>query len=160
MKWWNSYALSSHIWHRHQQMHLSVLTYESYVFRSLMWPSSRMCITKDQYIAVLQVLRQCTEINYRILKIIHGLKYILKNKVQIKIFVFYKLQSMLFSRYTQSRCTVSSTLITQNQLYTPCDTTVCFFSNETPTWCNTVQVLFSAGSLYMFRAQAPIIRSI
>ena len=33
-------------------------------------------------------------------------------------------------------------------------------SNETPTWCNTVQVYISAESLYMFRAQAPIIRSI
>ena len=33
-------------------------------------------------------------------------------------------------------------------------------SNETPTWCNTVQVLFLQSHLYMFRAQAPIIRSI
>ena len=32
-------------------------------------------------------------------------------------------------------------------------------SNETPTWCNTVQVLF-LQSRYMFRAQAPINRSI
>ena len=33
-------------------------------------------------------------------------------------------------------------------------------SNETPTWCNTVQVLFLQSHSTCFRRQAPIIRSI
>jgi hypothetical protein len=45
---------------------------------------------KDRYIEipVLQTfLNQCTYIKYYILNIIHGLKYILKIKIRIKIFV-------------------------------------------------------------------------
>jgi hypothetical protein len=45
-------------------------------------------ITKDRYIGILQKLwNQCTDIKYEILELIHGLKYILRIKIQMKIFV-------------------------------------------------------------------------
>jgi hypothetical protein len=53
-----------------------------------MWPSSGRCITKNTYIEILQKFFEPMH-RYKILnfKIIHGLKYILNFKIQIKMFV-------------------------------------------------------------------------
>lgn len=58
------------------------------MFRPLTLPYSGRCSKKDRYIGILhKFLNQCIDTKYSILKIIHDLKYILKIKTQVKIFV-------------------------------------------------------------------------
>jgi len=53
----------------------------------LLWPSSGRYITKDGYIEILQMfVDKCPDVKYCFLTV-HGLKYTLKYKIQLKIVV-------------------------------------------------------------------------
>jgi hypothetical protein len=74
--------------------------YTSYMFRPLIRPSSLRLITKNRNIEMLQkFLNQFTGIKYWILKIMHGLKYTLRDKCRGTIFIRISTNVLLIDSY-------------------------------------------------------------